>query len=56
MKQYTKPIVIHITPSRKETPEDRKERIRNDRNLHLIVTPKKGKGSYNRRKFKRGED
>lgn len=40
----------------KETPEERKERIRIGGMYTRIVKPKKGKGSYNRRKFKEGEE
>ena len=37
----------------KETPDERKERIQNSNLRTRVVKSKKGKGSYNRNKFKK---
>ena len=51
-KHTLKRNILNLT---KETQEERKERIRIGGMYTRVVKAKKGKGSYNRRKYKQGE-
>lgn len=50
-------VAVKLNPENliKETPEQRKARVQAGGMYTRVARPKKGKGSYNRQAFKRGE-